>query len=519
MSDPTPDRTASHSPDRTPGREAYDALISDLRETAVLASAGSVLTWDQETQLAPRGAPLRAEQLAALSGLVHERFTRPEVEAWLAAAEEDEALTADEAIAANLREIRRDLDRASKLPGSLVREIAQTSALAQRAWRDAREASDFSAFAPYLEKTLELARAKAACYRDGATGAEAYDALLDEYEPDASAEQLERVFSDLRARLTPLIAEVAEAQRGNSSPLDGLRIPVERQDLFCRSVLERLGFDFGAGRLDISTHPFCDGIGPGDTRLTTRFREEDFLDGLSSAMHEAGHGLYEQGLPKDRFFGQPLGEAAGLGIHESQSRLWENIVGRSLAFWRWALPEARRVLQSDLNGAQVEDLFQAANRVEPGLIRVDSDEATYNLHIMLRFDLERALLSGDLSVEDLPGAWNERIRTDLGLEVPNDRQGCLQDIHWSMGAVGYFPTYTLGNLYAAQLWEAASHDLVGLEEAIARGEFGELLGWLREKVHRHGRRYSAAELCHRATGSELSAEPFFRYLEGKLQGA
>jgi carboxypeptidase Taq len=476
-----------------------------------------VLAWDQETQLPARGAQLRADQMAALSGLVHERRTRPQVEEWLAAAEGDEALTADPVAAANLRELRRDHDRATRLPGSLVRELAQTAALAQRAWRDAREASDFAAFAPWLDKTLELARAKAACYRPGQAAA-AYDALLDEYEPDATAAPLEQVFGELRSRLTPLIAEVAERGRPPAGPLDGLRIPVPLQVDLNRIVAARIGFDFEAGRLDISTHPFCEGIGPGDTRLTTRFREDHFLDALSSTMHEAGHGLYEQGLPKDERLGEPLGEAASLGIHESQSRMWENLVGRSRAFWTWALPEARRALRSELGGASVDDLFRAANRVEPGLIRVDSDEATYNLHVLLRFDLERALLAGDLAVDDLPAAWNDRMRADLGLEVPDDRHGCLQDIHWSMGAIGYFPTYTLGNLYAAQLWEAARRDLPDLDGGIARGEFGDLLGWLRDRIHRHGRRYSALELCRRATGVELSAEPFFRYLEGKLRG-
>jgi len=236
-------------------------------------------------------------------------------------------------------------------------------------------------------------------------------------------------------------------------------------------------------------------------------------------MHEAGHGMYEQGLPKEEHFGEPIAEAASLGIHESQSRRWENLVGRSHAFWRWALPESRAVLGSELGGASVDDLFRACNRVQPGLIRVDSDEATYNLHIMLRFDLVRALLSGDLTVADLLGAWNERMLADLGLVVPDDRSGCLQDIHWSMGAVGYFPTYTLGNLYAAQLWEAIQRDLPDLDEAIAGGEFGGLLGWLRDQIHRHGRRYSATELCERATGAPLSADPFFRYLQEKLEGA
>jgi carboxypeptidase Taq len=499
------------------GRTAYEALRRDLRETAVIASAGAVLAWDQETQLPTRGSALRADQLASLSGIVHERRTRPQVEEWLAVAEADAELRSDPAVRANLRELRRDYDRAVKLPASLVRELAQTAALAQRAWRDAREASDFGSFAPWLEKTLELARAKAACYRPGEPRA-AYDALLDEYEPDATAGPLERLFGELRGRLAPLIAEIVEARPPSAGPLDGLRVPVARQIEFNRVVASSIGFDFEAGRLDVSTHPFCEGIGPGDTRLTTRFREDHFLDALSSTMHEAGHGLYEQGLPKEQHLGEPLGESTSLGIHESQSRMWENLVGRSRAFWTWALPEARRALHSDLGGASVDDLFRAVNRVEPGLIRVDSDEATYNLHVLLRFDLERAMLRGDLAVADLPEAWNARIRSDLGLDVPDDRRGCLQDIHWSMGAIGYFPTYTLGNLYAAQLWEAARKQLPDLDEAIGRGEFGGLLGWLREHVHRHGRQYSALELCRRATGEELSVEPFFRYLEGKLRG-
>lgn len=497
------------------GRAAYESLLMELRETAVLASAGAVLAWDQETQLPARGARLRADQLASLSGLVHERRTRPEVQEWLASAEADSELTSDPTVAANLREIRRDLDRALKLPGSLVREIAQTAALAQRAWRDAREADDFARFAPWLEKSFALARAKARCYHPEAPP---YDTLLDEYEPDASAEPLVKIFAELRDRLTPLIAEVGARDATAPGPLDGLSIPIPGQVELNRFVAERIGFDFDAGRLDVSTHPFCEGIGPGDTRLTTRFREDRFLDALSSTMHEAGHGLYEQGLSKQEHFGEPIAEAASLGIHESQSRLWENFVGRSRPFWSWAHPETRRVLESDLAGATADDLFRAANRVKPGLIRVEADEATYNLHVLLRFDLERALLAGDLAVEDLPAAWNERIRADLGVEVPDDRRGCLQDIHWSMGAVGYFPTYTLGNLYAAQLWEAARRALPDLDESISRGEFMPLLEWLRVNIHQHGRRYSAMELCQRATGRQLGVEAFMRYLEGKLGG-
>ncbi|MDP9349212.1 MAG: carboxypeptidase M32, partial [Gemmatimonadota bacterium] len=349
------------------------------------------------------------------------------------------------------------------------------------------------------------------------TGGDRYDALLDEFEPGMTAAEVERTFSALRAGLTPLIAEVAASGRTPEMRLARIGVPRERQVELNRRVLERIGFDFSAGRLDVSTHPFCDGVGPGDTRLTTRYRGEGFMEALASTLHEGGHALYEQGLPKETLFGQPLAEAASLGIHESQSRMWENMVGRSRPFWEWALPEVRGAFGGELEDVSLDEVYAFMNTVAPGLIRVEADEATYNLHVMLRFDLERALLSGDLPVADLPGAWNERMRADLGVEVPDDARGALQDIHWSMGALGYFPTYTLGNLYAAQLWEIIRAELPGLDDAFRRGEFQPLLEWLREKVHRHGRRFTAPELCARVTGRPLSPEPLLRYLEGKLR--
>jgi len=294
-------------------------------------------------------------------------------------------------------------------------------------------------------------------------------------------------------------------------------VPQERQHAFNQIVLRRIGFDAESGRLDVSAHPFSVGLGPGDTRITTRYRDDGFLDALGSTLHEAGHGLYEQGLPKEKLAGQPLADPLGLGIHESQSRLWENHVGRSRAFCRWAVPEIRSIVGAPLDTLTEDELYAAVNIVRPNLIRVESDEATYHLHILLRFDLERAMLRGDLRAADLPGAWNERVKRDLGLEVPDDASGCLQDVHWSMGAIGYFPTYTLGSLYAAQFWQAAASDVPGLSEQIARGEFGPLLGWLRDKIHAHGRRYAAAELCERVTGAPLTHKPLVRHLEDKLR--
>jgi carboxypeptidase Taq len=494
----------------------YDQLLESLRQADVLRSVTGLLSWDQETMLPRRGTELRAEQVAMLSSMVHERQTNPRVGEWLSASEEDEELTSDAAIAANLREIRRNYERAVLLPPALVRELAQTTTLAVQAWREARERSDFPAFAPWLERIVRLSRSQAECY-GGTTGDSLYDALMEGFEPGARSAEVRVVFDELRGQLTPLIRAAAESGRRPDDRLHTMRIPIERQVRFNAMVAAQIGFDMDAGRLDTSTHPFCSGIGYGDTRLTTRYREDGFPDALSSTLHEGGHGLYEQGLPKAAYPGQPLSEDASLGIHESQSRLWENMVGRSAAFWEWLLPVASRELTRELDTVSVEEAYAAMNRVEPGLIRVESDEATYNLHIMLRFDLERSLLAGDLSIADLPEAWNARMREDLGVEVPDDRRGVLQDVHWSSGLIGYFPTYTLGNLYAAQFWAAIGTEIRGLDEQVARGEFSMLLEWLRENVHRHGRRYRAGELCERITGAPLSAAPFVRYLAAKLE--
>jgi carboxypeptidase Taq len=493
----------------------YDRLRAAMRDSSILGSVASVLSWDQETMLPRAGTELRAEQMAMLSTLVHERQTDPRVGDWLAECESDPELAADPVASANLRELRRSYERAVLLPAALVEEMSLTTTRAVQAWREARERSDFPSFAPWLEKIVSLCRAQAECY-GGDTGDSLYDALMEGYEPGARTADVRVVFDELRGRLTPMIRAAAESPRQPDPRLHTLLIPVDRQVSFNRMVAERIGFDLDAGRLDTSTHPFCMGVGPGDTRLTTRYREDGFTDALTSTLHEGGHGLYEQGLPKREHPGQPLSEEASLGIHESQSRLWENMVGRSKPFWEWLLPHAAS-LSPQLAGITVDEAYRAMNRVEPGLIRVESDEATYNLHIMMRFDLERALLTGELRVPDLPGEWNRRMRDDLGVEVPDDRRGVLQDVHWSTGSIGYFPTYTLGNLYAAQFWATIRNELPEMDARIAAGEFTGLLDWLRDRVHRHGRRYTATELCARVTGEPLSAAPFIRYMEQKLE--
>jgi carboxypeptidase Taq len=505
------------SPETHPEHPAYAELTRHMRETATLSSAASLISWEQETYMPPKAADLRGDQLAALSSIVHERRTSARLGDLLAECEADAALTADPAVAANLRELRRDYTRATKLPSDLVRETAETSSRAMHAWRDARERSDFQAFAPWLEKVIVLNRRRAEAYGVPA-GGEMYDALLDEYEPGMTTAEIGRTFDALRAGLAPLIRAVAESGVKPDTAWQRIRIPVERQVEFNLGLVRRMGFDVDAGRLDVSAHPFCDGIGPGDTRLTTRYEEDAFPSALATTMHETGHALYEQNLGKEARFGQPLAEAASTGIHESQSRMWENFIGRSRAFWEWCLPQAQQAFGvAELSAVDVETVYRGMNVVEPSLIRIESDESTYNLHIMLRFDLERALLSGDLKLADLPAAWNDRVRADLGVEVPDHRHGVLQDIHWSMGAFGYFPTYTLGNLYAAQFWITIREALPGLDDEVRRGEFGGLLAWLRENVFAHGRRFTAPELCQRITGQRLSHEPLLRYLEAKLK--
>jgi len=494
--------------------ENYATLRSRLRELAALNSALNLLGWDQETMMPPAAAGTRAEELSLLSRMAHERATSNELGDLLGDCEGDKTLEADTTIAANLREIRRDYDRARKLPSDFVAEFSETTSHALEAWKTARSASDFSRFCPWLEKIVDLSRRKAD-YVGIAEGGEAYDTLLDEFEPGMTAAAVEGIFGPLRDELRPLIEAIAEAPQLDDAS-NRVEVPIPTQQDFHREVLGRIGFDLQAGRLDTSTHPFSSGVAPGDTRITSRYTPDGMAEALGSTMHEAGHGMYEQGLPKQEHWGEPLGESLGLGIHESQSRLWENQVGRSREFWSWIRPLLLDATGDAFAGYDVDALYRAANVVRPNLIRVESDEATYNLHIMLRFDLERAMLTGDLPAADLPDAWNERIRKDLGLDVPDAARGCLQDIHWSMGAIGYFPTYTLGTLYSAQFWDAIAADLPDLAGSIERGEFGDLLDWLRDRIHRRGRELPARELCIELTGRPLDHRPLITYLNGKL---
>jgi carboxypeptidase Taq len=489
---------------------AYRELMELLKEVAVFGSIGSLLGWDERVQMPDKGAEHRSNQSSLLARKVHEQFTSPRIDDLLRIVESGD-LSSDGDVGANVRETRRQYDRATKLPGTLVEEMAKTEVLAQQAWAEARKKNDFLAFQPWLEKWLHLKKQQANCY--GYTG-HLYNALLEDFEPGETVENLSVVFESLRAPLIELIGKIVSS--GRKAPLEILErhYPADTQAKLAREAAAAVGFDFNAGRLDISTHPFCTGIGPGDTRMTTRYDEKYFGDAFFGVLHETGHGLYDQGLPANHF-GSPMGEAISLGIHESQSRMWENLVGRSRSFWKFFMPKARAVFPDQLKDVTDDQWYFAINDVRPSLIRTESDEATYNLHILIRFELEKAMLTGDLKVAELPAAWNEKMRKYLGVEVPDDTRGCLQDIHWSGGAMGYFPTYTLGNLYAAQFFEQARKDLGDLDAQFATGNFTPLLGWLREKIHSQGKRYRATELVKRVTGKGLSAEPLLAHLKRK----
>lgn len=490
----------------------YDKLVRFAHETAVLQSVEALLGWDERCLLPPAAADYRAEQMTLLTGMIHQRQTDRRLGEWLTELA-DSPLAKDPAgeTGATIRQLKRQYDKKTKLPQSLVEELARTSVLGQQVWQTARQSNDFQSFAPLLKKTIELKRAQAEAigYAESL-----YDALLDDYEPDERTGRLARVLGALRDELVPLVAEIRESGRLPNLEIVHRHFPVAGQESFSREVANTIGFDFSRGRLDVTAHPFCTAPGPHDCRITTRYEERNFSCAFFGTLHEAGHGIYDQGLPADRF-GLPLGEAVSMGIHESQSRLWENLVGRHHSFWEHFYPAAQGTFPA-LTDVPLDVFYFAINAVRSSLIRIEADEATYNLHILIRFELEQDLLSGTLSVPDLPGAWNDKYRAYLGVEPPNDADGVLQDIHWSAGLFGYFPTYSLGNLYAAQFFDQADRDLGGLAAQFAAGQFQPLREWLIDKIHRHGQRYTAGQLIEQITGRKLSHEPLLAHLRRKL---
>ena len=489
---------------------AAENLVADLKRANVLASVESLLGWDEQVMLPPDSADRRAEQRALLAELHHREATAPRIGESLAALDAlGEDATEEERVLR--RCARKDYERLTKLPPEFVSEKARLDSEGYHAWAEARATRDFAKFAPILRKQLEFAHREAELLGAG----DAYDYALDKHDPGMTAARIEVLFAELKRDLVPLARRIVDSRRPTKR--DALRgFPVEMQREFLHAVTLALGFDYRRGRIDVSLHPFCSGDGH-DIRMTTRYDVDNPLDSLLSAIHETGHGLYEQGLPRD-WIGTPLGEAVGMGIHESQSRLWENQVARSAAFWRHWEPKFRAAFAPRLDGVTSDELHRAINEVAPTLIRVDADEVTYNLHIVLRFEIERRLFRGELAVADLPATWNALSQELLGLTPAHNGEGCLQDVHWSGGAFGYFPSYCLGNMISAQLWYTALAALPGLEDDFAAGRYDRLLGWLRTQIHVRGRRLETEELVREVTGEGITPRHLVRYLGERYGG-
>ncbi len=493
--------------------EKFDRLRELLGVVADLESAASMLGWDQQTYMPPGGAAGRAMQLATLSRLAHERFVSDEMGTALEAVKPEVAdLDPDSDGARLVRKAARDFDKARKVPPDWVGEFKRITSLAHQAWEKARAEADFAQFLPHLERIVELEHQYVDFF---APYDHVYDPLLDDYEPGMRTAEVKTVFDELRPQQIELVQAIVE--RGTPVDDSVLHQPFDEQKQwdFGIEVIKAIGYDFERGRQDKAVHPFTTGFGTGDVRITTRFDPNFINTALFGSMHEAGHAMYDQGVDP-KFDRTPLRTGASLAMHESQSRMWENLVGRSRAFWVAFYPRLQDVFPSQLGDTELETFYRAINKVELSLIRVEADEATYNLHIMLRFELELSLMEGTLEPADLPEAWNMKFEEFLGLTPPDDARGVLQDVHWSAGLIGYFPTYALGNLVASQLWAKIEEDIPDLERKIQEGHFSDLLGWLRENVHRHSAKFEPMELLNRITGRGLTAAPYLRYLRDKF---
>ncbi|GAB4094414.1 carboxypeptidase M32 [Flaviaesturariibacter terrae] len=489
---------------------AYSDYVSQMQRIADIRYASAVLQWDQETYLPPKGAHFRGQQLSTLSEMAHDLFSSERLGALL-----DELLAStglDERQRRNVELSREDYQKNKKYSASLVRRLSDAGNKAFHSWIEARRQNDFAVFAPALSEMLELKKEEAEAL---GYSVHPYDALLDEYEKGASSTQLDAVFGDLLPQLKGLLDELLAQPPADDSFLKQPYAP-DTQWQWGLDLIRQLGFDEAAGRQDRSEHPFTTSFSAQDVRITTRIDANDFSNMTWSSIHEVGHALYEQGLPPDQY-GLPLGEAASLSIHESQSRLWENNVGRSYAFWEHWLPQLEHYFPAQLRGVDPQRFFRGINKVQPSLIRTEADEVTYHFHVYIRYSLEKALIEGSLAVADIPAYWAENYRKWLGVTPPDDRQGALQDVHWSHGSFGYFPTYSLGSLYAAQFYAAAADALPGLEEEIRAGRTGGLLAWLRAQIHVHGRHYSSDALCRRITAQSLSSAYFIRYVRQKYR--
>jgi carboxypeptidase Taq len=496
-------------------QSCYDLLCEKSREIALIHSAAGVLGWDMETYMPKGGIQTRSQQLAWLSGKAHELSTCEAFQKALEKAEsEAENLAPDEISthrAANLREFRHEFDRATKLPQSLVQKESEATSLAKVAWTEARETDDFELFAPHLNTLLDIALEKTELwgYDD-----EPYDALFSGYERHAKTSDVAAMFNAIGGELADIARQAVEKSASINPEILLGDYPIEQQQILNREIAESIGFDFDRGRIDTTTHPFCTGLGLGDTRLTTRYLKNDFTSSLFGVLHESGHGMYDQGLPADQH-GLPAGNSCSLGIHESQSRLWENHVGRSRPFWEKWLPRAHELFPN-LRKIDLDTFLTTINRAEKNFIRVESDEATYDLHILLRFTIERQMINGELSVKDVPDAWNALFQQFFGITPPDNTHGCLQDIHWAMGGIGYFATYTLGNITSAQLQHTAMQD-ASIATAFSRADYAPLLDWLRQNIHQHGNTYFPQDLILRATGETTNPQYYLDHLRRRFQ--
>jgi carboxypeptidase Taq len=482
-----------------------------LAEVSDLTKATTLLFWDQRVKMPPGGAAARAEALATVSRFAQERFIDDEVGGLL---EElrglEESSDYDSFEASLVRTTRRQYEKAARVPPELVGEMRRAAALGLAAWGPAKEHSEFEQLRPQLETLLELRHRYVDCFP---RPEETYDVLLDDYEPLMKTAEVRQVFTELKEELVPLIEEIRESGDVDDSFLHG-DFDIATQRRLALEILGAFGYSDDEWRLDETPHPFMTTPGAGDIRLTTNFRQND-LSALFASMHEFGHGVYEWGV--DRAFARtPLHSGVSLAVHESQSRTWENLVGRSRAFWQWFYPSLQEAFSAQLGTVDEERFYRAVNKVQPSLIRIDADEVTYNLHIILRFELEQDLIDGRLAVAELPEAWDARMEEYLGVQVPDDKRGVLQDMHWAAGSVGYFPTYALGNVISVQIWERALDDLGDLDERFERGEFGDLREWLREHLYVLGAKFTPQETIERVTGSRIDAKPYLRYLRRKL---
>lgn len=494
-------------------QKAYDELIQQIKEITLLASTRAVLEWDHQVNMPPQGAAYRAEQSSLIAGLVHDKFTDPKIGDLIGAVEGSDLVKDPTSVeAATIRELRTQYDRETKLPRELVEDFDKTTSLAHNEWAVARKENDFKKFLPWLEKIVGLCQKKAELF--GYKG-EPYNALLDIYEPGATVEEVGAVFEKLRVDTVELLKKITGASKKPDCSIVERAYPIEKQKIFGEMVAAAMGYDFNQGRLDVATHPFTTGFGPGDTRITTRYNPHRLNDALFGTIHEAGHALYEMGIEKKKYFGTALADSASLGMHESQSRMWENMVGRSKPFWNYFFPQLQRMFRNTLEGVTLDDFYGAINYVIPSYIRVEADEVTYNLHIMLRFEIERALIKGDIKPADAAGEWNSRFEKYFGIKVDNDANGCLQDVHWSSGAFGYFPTYCLGNVYAAQIFNTVKKEIPDLDQRIERGDLLTLREWLRKNIHQHGLRYRANDLCKKVTGEPLTHKYLVDYMTTK----